>query len=461
MELKVLEIIAKYKLINYGGCIIVGLSGGADSVVLLHVLNTLKDKMKFTLRAVHVNHMIRGEESIRDQNFSVELCKKMGIEIDVIQKDCPAFAKSHKLSLEESARTLRYEAFRSILEKMPNSKIAVAHNMNDNTETMLMRLLRGTSAYGLRGMDICHENIIRPLLFCAREEIETYAEKNNLSFITDSSNSDLNYTRNKIRGELIPHIKEEYNPNIISTLNRLSVGLKNDADYFASIVEQAYSNYVESGPGWVIISKEAFLSEHEAVTSRLIRLCVRKLNGTDKDFDNVHMNLAVNLLNLKSGTRLSMPSGLGAANTFGDIALYNPLRPIEEIPLAHGQIINIDADTYLSVSSEEIREEIKGTKSLTASCTGVFICDKITDKPILRGRKNGDIIKLENGKTIKFKDFLIQREIPVFLRDRLYVVADGNRILMVLSDLNYIAPANVIISENRCLYIQLWRRNNG
>ena len=455
MNSKVLDTIENYNLISRGDYVIVGLSGGADSVVLLHVLNLLRKQLGFSLRAIHINHMIRGEEACRDQAFSTALCNRMSIPIDIIAKDCPAFAKKHKLSLEESARALRYEAFKELCGKEPNSKIAVAHNMNDNAETMLMRMLRGTSAYGLRGMDICRENIIRPLLLCTREEIETYALENNLTFITDSSNADLNYTRNKIRKKLIPHLKNEYNPNVISALERLSLGLKSDADYFGKVVDIAFNKYVKTTLTWAIISKNAFANEHDAITNRIIRLCVKKLNGSDKDFDNIHVNLTSNLLSLKSGKKLSLSAGLEAANCFGDIAIYKPQGKIGETPLNPGQFIELDSINAISTSTEKINY----MQNWTNTCIGVFICDKITGSPVLRGRKNGDTITLQNGKTIKLKDFLIQREIPAFLRDTIYVIADGNRILMVLSDINYIAPESM--KQNKNLYIQLWRKTNG
>ena len=456
METKVLEAIKKYKLISHGDIVIAGLSGGADSVVLLHVLSSLKDKLGFRLRAVHVNHNIRGEEAERDRDFSLKLCEDIGIEIEIIEKDCPAYVKEHKLSLEESARALRYEAFREAYASEENRKIAVAHTVNDNAETMLMRMLRGTSSYGLRGMDIRHENIIRPLLFCTREEIEAYAAKNNLSFMTDSTNSDLNYTRNKIRGELIPHLKSEYNPNIIAALERLSISLKSDADYFGAATDAAFDKYVKTGPDRLIISKNAFVAEHEAVTSRLIRLCVKKLNGSDKDFDNVHMNLVSGLLNLKSGKRLKLSQGIEASNSFGDIAIYKPQAPIEEIPLTTCGLFKIDDCNYISVNEEKINCK----ENLANICTGVFIYDKITHGLTLRGRKNGDIIKLQTGKTVKLKDFLIQKGIPAFLRDTVYVVADGSTVLIVLSGINYIASDNNI-NQNKNLFIQLWRKNHG
>jgi len=457
MYLKVLDTIEKNNLISPGDYVVAGLSGGADSVVLLHVLNKLKDKLNFRLLAVHVNHMIRGEEAVRDQDFSVELCAEMGVEIEVIKKDCVAFAKEHKLSLEESARILRYEAFKACAEKRQNSKIAVAHNENDNAETMLMRMLRGTSAYGLRGMDILNGNTIRPLLCCTREEIEDYAAKNKLNFITDSSNADLNYTRNKIRKSLLPLLQKEYNPNILNALGRLSSSLKSDADYFNNITEKAYNKYTKTGPGWIIISNEAFIAEHEAVTSRIIRLCVKNLNGSDKDFDNIHMTLTAGLLNLRSGKKLSLSSGLFAANCFGDIAIYKPRPAIEEIPLSLNKFIEIDHGSYISTS----HEKINCRENFTNTCTGVFICDKMTDSLVIRGRRDGDLINNSKGKAVKFKDFLIRKDIPVFLRDSIYLVASGSSVLMVLSDINYVPPENESTNKNKNLYIQLWRKNNG
>ena len=206
---KVLATIKKYNMIEKGDKIVIGVSGGADSVCLTDILNKVKKEIEIEIILVHINHNIRGEEAKRDENFVIELGKKYNNLVRVFSYDVEKLAKERSLTVEEMGRKLRYEAFNSVaLEK---GKIAVAHNLNDNCETMIMRFFRGTGIKGLGGISAKRENIIRPLIELSREEIERYCLENNLDYCEDSTNSVEKYTRNKIRLNLIPMIKKEFN----------------------------------------------------------------------------------------------------------------------------------------------------------------------------------------------------------------------------------------------------------
>ena len=455
MEDKILKTIEKYNLISSDERVLVALSGGADSVVLLHALK----RLGLPLRAAHVNHMIRGEEARRDEQYVISLCKELEIPLNIYHKNCPEYAKLHGLSLEDAARTLRYEALEEALEAFGCQKIATAHTENDSLETMLMRLIRGTSSYGLRGIDIARGNIIRPLLYCSRDEIIQYTKKHSLSYVSDSTNKDMSYLRNRVRHMLLPELKLSYNPNIKAALSRLSENLKTDADYFSTEVKCAYEKYIvlHKDPEGVTIPLKAYKELHPAILERLIRLCVKSIAGSDKDFDNIHNKMVIGLFNMKSGKKINLTKGLMACNTFGDVAVYKEKAcSLKEVSLKFGDFIQInDSDNFISISAEKInfRENFVNT------CTGVFIYDKITGSLVLRARKNGDIINTPRGTTVKYKDFLINKKIPVFMRDNIYVVACGATVLMMLSEDFYIAPNEAETeAEGSKVYIGLWRK---
>ncbi|MCL2564633.1 MAG: tRNA lysidine(34) synthetase TilS [Defluviitaleaceae bacterium] len=453
MEEKTLKTIEKYNLILQDDRVLIALSGGADSVVLLHVLR----KLGYKLYASHINHMIRGEEALRDEQFAINLCRELEVPIKVYQKNCPEYAKSKGLSLEEAARTLRYEALEAARELFGCQKIATAHTESDNQETMLIRLLRGTSPYGLRGIDAKREHIVRPLLYCSREEIIEYAEKHNLSYMTDSTNKNMDYLRNRIRHMLLPELKSSYNPNIASALSRLSENLKTDADYFAKETDCAYKEYIApyKAMASVTIPMEAYKNLHLAILERLIRLGVKSVIGDDKDFDNIHTKMVLRLFNMRSGKKISLSKGLFAANAFGNVIIYKEAAvQIKEITLKIGDFIQIEnTGTFISVSSKEINFR----ENFVKTCAGVFKCDKIMGSLVLRTRKAGDMISTPKGKIVKYKDFLIERKVPEFMRDNIYIVASDNKVLMMLSANPY-AASDEVENEVLKIYIDIWRK---
>ena len=203
---KVLQAINEYKMLEDTNEIVVGFSGGADSICLLHILDSIKNLFSVSVRAVHVNHGIRGDEADSDQEFTERFCNEHNIHIDTFRYNCIEEALKNKESIEECGRRLRYQAFDSVCGK--KTKIATAHNANDNAETIIFNITRGSSVKGLCGIPFVRDNIIRPLLYCSRKEIEGYCEENYLTYVTDSTNADTDYTRNKIRHLILPVLEE-------------------------------------------------------------------------------------------------------------------------------------------------------------------------------------------------------------------------------------------------------------
>ena len=228
----VLHALKKYNMLEKGGTVVVGLSGGADSVCLTHALWSIKDELDLTLVAAHVNHGIRGGEAQRDEDFCKAFCEKYGIEFKVLKADIPALSQQQGLGEEECGRKVRYEFFSSLAGE--NGKIATAHNLNDNAETLLFNLTRGTALKGAGGIPPVRDNIIRPLILTPREEIERYCADNSLSFITDSTNLKNEYTRNKIRNIIIPQLKE-INSDAVSALAGFCEYAREDSVFLESL----------------------------------------------------------------------------------------------------------------------------------------------------------------------------------------------------------------------------------
>jgi len=453
MENKISQTIEKHSLISSGERVLIALSGGADSVALLHVLKGLG----YEVCAAHINHMIRGEEALRDEWFCVDLCRELGVPLMVYKKNCPQYASMHKLTMEEAARKLRYEALENAMATFACQKIATAHTQNDNLETMLMRLIRGTSSYGLRGIDIKRGHIIRPLLEVSRDDIELYVKKRAQEYMQDSTNKDMTYLRNRVRHMLLPELESSYNPNIRGLLTRLSENLKTDAGYFRHEVKNSFDKFVTVfGESTVVVSKEAYIKLHPAILERLIRYCVSTISGDDKDFDHIHTMIVKDLFEKPSGKKVNLTKGITAANSFDDIVIYKEKPPItEEVVLSIGDFVQIgDTENFISLTDSQPNSK----ENFINTCTHVFICDKMVDNVVVRARKDGDVINKPCGKTVKLKDFLIERRIPAFMRDNIYVVAYNNAVIMVLSPVDYAACSDAGSGSSKN-YIALWRKN--
>lgn len=301
--LKVYRNIITDDLVGEGDTIIVGLSGGPDSVCLFDILLSLHEKLKINLKACHFNHKLRGAESEGDQKFVEKLCKVSGIELIVGEwKDKP---KNKRVS-EDEARRARYEFF----SKISNSgrgvvKIALAHNSNDLSETFLMRIIRGTGLKGLKGIPYQRENFIRPLLKFSRDDIMVYISSNNIKYRTDKSNNDLDYFRNKIRHKLLPNLKE-FNPNIVETLGSAVLAIGDDYDYISVEAEKKLNLMIEEERADnIILDHKKWLLLHPSLQRLTLRLSIEKLGGGE-DITFSHIEKVRKLL-LKNIGKKSLP----------------------------------------------------------------------------------------------------------------------------------------------------------
>lgn len=310
----IIKTIKKYNLIQNGDKIVVGLSGGPDSISLINVLNEIRNEetyeLKFDLIAAHINHNIR-EEAKSDEDFVVKYCKEKNIEIHVLSIDINKKAKEEKKGTEEAGRNARYKFFEEILIKTKANKIATAHTANDNAETVLMNIIRGSGTSGLKGIRPIRENkFIRPLIETTREEIEKYCDEYKLNPRIDKTNFENEYTRNRTRNMLIPFIKENFNPNIIMTINRLSDIINEENEYLEKLTKQKYKEVlIEENIGkQIVLDLKLFNKQDLVIKKRLILHTVNILQGTTQGLGKVHIDDIIKLCGNNLGNKYLTPN---------------------------------------------------------------------------------------------------------------------------------------------------------
>ena len=312
MKNKVLKTIKKYNLIENGDKLVLGVSGGPDSIAMLNILNDLrieKDiELDFNIVVAHINHMIR-DEAIEDENFVKKFCEEKGIEFYSKSIDVKKLANTNKISTEEAGRNARYDFFDEILDYTNSNKIAIAHNKNDKSETIIMNFMRGSGITGLKGIEPKRKKYIRPLIECERSEIEKYCEENNLNPRIDKTNFENEYTRNKIRNIVIPYIKKEFNPNIIETLDRLSEVATDESNYIDRQVQNTYNKLLLEKTGKQIILKwKEFNSQEKIIKSRLILYTVKELMGSTEGIEKIHIESIIKLCDNNIGNKYLTPN---------------------------------------------------------------------------------------------------------------------------------------------------------
>ena len=431
---KVLSTINKHNLIDDGDKVVLGLSGGPDSVCLLHILYRLKEKMNIEVYAAHLNHQIRGIEAQQDALYISQICEDLGITSFVKSVNVPQYCKENGLSLEEGARKLRYEMFEEIKEKTKSNKIAIGHNLNDQAETVLMRIMRGTGLQGLKGIAYIRDNeIIRPILDIERSEIEQYCEKYELNPRIDKTNLESIYTRNKIRLELIPYMKDNFNPNIIETIVRMTSSLKSDGDYIELEANKMFKEVSILKEDSVEINLNKYATLHNAIKVRVLRSGIKHILGDTNFVDQKHIDDVMELeCESKINKMLTLPRGIFAYRRKNIIILTTKEIVSEEIDFCY----NIPSNGFIKVKELNLILEtqtmnIDRYKSIKLDKTSKgFDFDKVKGGIVVRSRRQGDKVKLAAGSK-KIKDLFIDLKIPREDRCKVPVVTDDEGILCV------------------------------
>jgi len=438
---RILDTINKYKLIEKGEGVVVGVSGGPDSVCLLHVLNSLSENLKLRLFAVHINHMLRGEEADADQKYVESLCEKLGVPLYVRSFDIGGIAAREGISLEEAGREIRYREFDKISRDVGADKIAVAHNRNDQAETVLMNIMRGTGMDGLKGMDFKRGNIVRPLLEIDRKDIEEYCRIHSLNPRTDSSNLESLYTRNKIRLELIPHMSRLSGTDITESLFRMSRLIKEDSEFIEDAAIQAFCESTSAkDAGEICLDVEKLKKNPPAILKRVIRLAVREIKGNLKGIENVHVEKAVDLcINGQTGKQIHLPSGLKISKSY-NVLKISKIKDLKKTP-AFCEQVKIPGTTVIEHLDAVLTADIlpnDGDFSFQGnvknrSLVQFFDYNRLYDGIYIRNRKNGDVFKpYKSNGTKKLKEYFIDCKIPKEIRDEIPVIACGNEIVWII-----------------------------
>ncbi len=298
-------------LIKDGDKIVVGVSGGPDSICMLDMMRELKEKniINFEIYVAHINHMIR-KEAIDDEKYVQNYCKTHNIKFFVKRVDVQQIANDKKIGTEEAGRKVRYDFFEEVLKETGSNKIAIAHNKNDKIETIIMHVLRGSGLSGLKGIEkIRDDKYIRPLIECEREEIEKYCEEKKLYPRIDKTNFENEYTRNKIRNVVIPYIKKEFNPNIIQTLSRLSEVATAESDYIDSQTQKIYEKIlIAKSNKEIVINLKEFNIQENVIQKRLILKVIKQIMGSTDRIEKIHIEDIIKLCNNNIGNKYLTPN---------------------------------------------------------------------------------------------------------------------------------------------------------
>lgn len=315
---RVFTYICQNNLVLRGETLVVGVSGGPDSVCLLHLLVGLMGRLDVQLHVAHLNHLLRGIESEADAHYVSHLAEQLGVSATLEQRDVETYRAEHHLSLEEAAREVRYQFFAEVSRSIGTDRIVLGHTANDQAETILMRLLRGAGTYGLQGMhpitqlDSLTDTqliVVRPLLETRREEVEAYCQQHALDPRRDSSNLSSSHLRNRIRSELIPLLRR-YNPRIDDALLRTADSLAVDFSFLEQQVSQIWDSVISEEGEALVLRSEEIVSLHPALQRYLLREVTRRLLGNLKDIEWKHIEKMRSALKMKTGKRLILPRGL-------------------------------------------------------------------------------------------------------------------------------------------------------
>ena len=416
-------------------------------------MTRLSGKMDLHITAVHINHGIRGEEAERDERSAEEFCRRLNIEFIAYHCDIPSEAAKRGIGEEEAGRLVRYEKFYETAEKKNGAKTAVAHNMNDKAETLIMNLCRGAGMKGLAGIKPVGGSIIRPLIFCTRDEIEKYCDDNNIEYCTDSTNLQNEYTRNKIRNILLPWLSENINPAAGMNMANASELLREEEEYLESKAQEQYKKLLkDSGDGFVSLNADGLASEHSVIRRRVLRIALRSLRPDMRDFGRKHIENAEDILMGDTGRRISLPGGITVSKGYG---LINILYDREKqgafcYDIEPGKKYFIkETESYVLLS---LNEE-KNIKNAVNICTKKIDYDKIKDKIQLRTRQTGDFISIKNGRK-KIKDIFIDDKIPSDKRDSYPLLVCGKSVIIVGDRLG--TDYYVGQDTKNILYIYIW-----
>ncbi len=434
-EEKVFSYIEEHGILQAGDRIVAGISGGADSVCLLLLLQEYRKRVPLELSVVHVNHGIRPDAG-EDAAYVETLCQREGIPFYLRTGNVKKLAEEEKCSEEDAGRRIRYRAFEEIAVKTDSNKIAVAHNSNDRAETMLFHLFRGSGLKGLRGILPVRNHIIRPVLCLDRQEIEEYLREREVQWCTDSTNAGDDYARNRIRHHILPYAEQEIVPGTVEHMGRTADLLAETEEYLEEQTESALEKCIvdrektasseefpENGFNRVELDVEKFLTFHPVIEKRMLLMLSEKLSPTGKDIEAVHIRDMLTLFTREGNRKISLPMNLTAYRQYGKVVLEkgNQVLPGEAV------LPEMEFSEFFMKNRQEVPRN---------QYTKWFDYDKMKESPVIRFRQTGDFLTIADGEGRMFhkslKDYMITEKIPKEMRDRIPVLAEGSHVLWLV-----------------------------
>ena len=437
---RVKKYIRENQMLEAGSMVVAGVSGGADSVAMLHILKSIQKEFGFSLEAVHIHHGIRGKEADRDEALVKKICEEWQIPFQSYHYPVPRLSREWKLGEEETGRIVRKQAFAEEKKKLGFSekreggmgrfRIALAHNRNDLAETMLHHLARGTGLRGLSGIHPCNGEIIRPVLCLERKEIVYYLEERGIPYITDSSNLSDEYTRNRIRHHILPAMELEINQKTVEHMAETARILASADEYFQKKGKELLK-LCRRKEGYFL--DDIFFEEDSIIREYAVMEGFEQLAGKRKDFTSLHVEQVFSLREKEIGRYICFPRHLRAIRQYGGVLLEK--TETQEAPEYTERFFEIPVPGTLRCSFGIFETKIfpyKNQKIEEKKYTKWMDYDKIKGSPCVRTRKQGDYLVVNSaGGRKKLNRVFIDEKIPAGLRDQIPVVAAGSEILWI------------------------------
>ncbi|TES84380.1 MAG: tRNA lysidine(34) synthetase TilS [Dehalococcoidia bacterium] len=441
LEQRVLGFIQEHRLVSDGEKLVVAVSGGADSVCLIHILANLQEELKLKLHIAHLNHQLRGADSDADAEYVASLSRKLGIPATIEKRDVKGYQARERLSLEEAAREVRYRFLAQVARSIGAGQVAAGHTRDDHIETILMHLIRGSGTRGMRGLQPAtlwqsgaeSLTIIRPLLEVSHEETEEYCRQHQLIPRLDASNLSLSPLRNRVRQQLLPLLKS-YNPAVAEALLRTGRIADDDINFLDEQVARLWDKVIRQEGKGLILDKAGFEQLPPALKRYLLRSAVERLLGSAKDIEMRHIEEMMSLATKAAGKRLSLPGGLTFAVEYDRYLLTPDPTALSPLPPLKGEFpLNIPGETLLPGWRVEATIVERGEMSDEDDFTAYLDPAKSGDRLLVRPRRRGDRFQpLGLSQSKKLGEFMIDAKIPQAWRGRIPLVCSEEQILWVV-----------------------------
>ena len=450
LESKVSAFMEEFHMLQAGDKVLVGLSGGADSVCLFYVLLSLLGGIGCAVEAVHVNHGLR-ESATRDEVFVRELCAKEGVPLYVRFADVGVLAKENGMSLEEAGRKARYEIFDQVANQTGAARIATAHHANDQAETILFHLCRGSGLRGIAGIYPVRGRLIRPLLTTGRDEIEAYLAQRGLCYMTDETNADTAFSRNRIRHDILPALSKEICSTSTEHIAATGETVREALSYLDRQIREAFlmcTGYrEETKKQCLVLHLPAFEKLHPYIQKEVLLCCMYEMTGSKKDISRVHVEALLNLIALQTGSMRQLAHGLTVIKSYDTLLFYGA----KDAPEPYGSVEAAESGNVLLVAGKE--ELLSGVSCLLADGRKVVLrvfeyeknvevprkaytkwldYDKIETPLTIRTPREGDFFYFDDKNRKSVKAYMVNEKIPAQERKQQLVVAEGNHVLYFL-----------------------------